>query len=157
MTTSLERHTMGSPPKSPRKADASKCSELERVFRYLDEDGDGKISAAELQTSVRTIGGELSAEEAEAVVGSSGLLGFDEFAKLMESKGGEEEEEEDLREAFGMYEMDGCGCITPKSLKRMLKRLGESKTTLECKAIISVFDRNGDGVLSFHEFRLMMR
>ena len=31
---------------------------------------------------------------------------------------------EELREAFRMYEMDGTGCITPKSLKRMLSRLG---------------------------------
>ncbi|XP_042493398.1 uncharacterized protein LOC122072992 [Macadamia integrifolia] len=134
------------------------CNHLERLFRYFDEDGDGKISATELQSCVRTVGGELSTEEAEAVVGSSdsdgdGLLGMDDFARLMEGDG----EDGDLREAFGMYAMDGCDFITAKTLKRMLRRLGESRTIRECKGMISVYDLNGDGVLSFEEFRAMMR
>ena len=56
-----------------------------------------------------------------------------------------------------MYEMEGSGCINPTSLKRMLNRLGESKSTEDCKAMIRMFDLNGDGVLSFDEFRIMMR
>lgn len=72
-------------------------------------------------------------------------------------EGGEEEEKvKDLKEAFKMYEMDGCGCITPKSLKRMLSRLGESKTIDDCTTMIAQFDLNGDGVLNFDEFRTMM-
>ncbi|GKV07952.1 hypothetical protein SLEP1_g19648 [Rubroshorea leprosula] len=72
-------------------------------------------------------------------------------------EGGEEEERvKDLREAFKMYEMDGGGCITPKSLKRMLSRLGESRSLDECKVMIAQFDLNGDGVLNFDEFRAMM-
>ncbi|XP_043695957.1 calcium-binding protein CML37-like [Telopea speciosissima] len=136
------------------------CSYLERVFRYFDEDGDGKISPMELQSCVSTVGGELSAEEAVVVVGSSdsagdGLLGFDDFARLMEGNG--EEVEDDLREAFGMYAMDGCDFTTAKSLKRMLNRLGESRTIRECKRMISVYDLNWDGVLTFEEFKAMMR
>ncbi|XP_043694739.1 calcium-binding protein CML37-like [Telopea speciosissima] len=135
------------------------CNHLERLFRYFDEDGDGKISAMELQSCVSTVGGELSTEEAVVVVGSfdsngDGLVGFDDFARLM--KGNGEEVEGDLREAFGMYVMDGCDFISAKSLKRMLHRLGESRTIRECKGMISVYDVNGDGVLSFEEFRAMM-
>ncbi|KAF6160899.1 hypothetical protein GIB67_025434 [Kingdonia uniflora] len=139
----------------------SKHRELQRVFYCFDEDGDGKISPAELQSCVRTIGGELSTADAQDIVTSTdtdgdGLLGFDDFVKLMKADG-EEEEKKDLIEAFRMYEMEGSGSITPKSLKKMLTRLGEAKTTEECKAIISSFDLNEDGVLSFEEFRIMMR
>ena len=137
------------------------CSELEKVFDYFDEDGDGKISPSELQSCVRTVGGELSMDEAEAAVRSSdlngdGLLDFEEFQKLMEA-GGEEDKNDELREAFGMYEMEGSGCITATSLKRMLSRLGESKSIEDCKTMIRMFDLNKDGVLSFDEFRVMMR
>ncbi|EMS67800.1 putative calcium-binding protein CML25/26 [Triticum urartu] len=65
-------------------------------------------------------------------------------------------------EAFAMYatgggEEEGAG-ITPASLRRMLgKLLGAEKMGLEeCRAMICRFDLNGDGVLSFDEFRVMM-
>lgn len=136
------------------------CSELQRVFDYFDENGDGKISPAELQSCVTTVGSKLSMDEAEAAVKLSdlngdGLLDFEEFQKLMETSG--EEEDIALREAFAMYDMEGSGCITPKSLKRMLSRLGDSKSIENCRGMIRMYDLNGDGVLSFDEFRTMMR
>ncbi|XP_043695779.1 putative calcium-binding protein CML19 [Telopea speciosissima] len=148
----MEKRTISVDPKAP------KCNQTERLFRYFDGNGDGKISPAELQSCVKIVGGELSEEEAATLVSSGdGLLGFDDFAKLLEADG-EKEEEEDLREAFSMYEEKaGSGRITPKSLKKMLSRLDESRTIEECKAMISTFDLNGDGVLSFEEFRAMMR
>lgn len=136
----------------------SEC--FERVFTYFDEDGDGRVSPAELQRGVRAIGGELTAEEAEMAVRLSdsdgdGLLGLEDFTKLMEVE--EDRKEDELMEAFKMYEMEGTGKITPKSLKRMLGRLGEKTTTESCKAMIMRFDINGDGVLCFEEFKVMMQ
>ncbi|XP_044511095.1 calcium-binding protein CML39-like [Mangifera indica] len=158
---------------SPKKTDSRSVSlesstcgrgggQLQKVFNYFDENGDGRISAAELQSCLRTVGGELSAAEAEAAVQSSDLNGdghldFYEFHKLMENGSVDEEQKNrDLREAFGMYVMEGSSCITPASLKRMLSRLGESSSIDDCKAMIRAFDLNGDGVLSFEEFAIMM-
>ncbi|CAK9169152.1 unnamed protein product [Ilex paraguariensis] len=138
----------------------NKCTDYERIFNRFDEDGDGKISTLELQRCVGSIGSKLALEDVKLVVDSlcsdqGGLLGLDGFVGLMESKD-EEEKMEDLRKTFGMYEMEGCECITPKSLKRMLSRLGESRSVDECVVMINQFDLNGDGVLSFDEFELMM-
>ncbi|XP_021599944.1 calcium-binding protein CML38 [Manihot esculenta] len=138
----------------------SKFQEYERVFSHFDENGDGKISPRELQRCVGATGGELSMEEAEAAIEGSdsdgdGLLSFEEFVRFVD--GGEEEEKmKDLKEAFKMYEMEESGCITPKSLKRMLSRLGQSTTIDVCKTMIAQFDLNGDGVLNFDEFKVMM-
>ena len=158
---------------SPKKPDSRSISvesstcrgsngELQTVFNYFDQNRDGRISAAELQSCLRTVGGELTAAEAEAAVQSSDLdgdghLDFYEFQKLMENaSGNEEQKNSELREAFGMYVMEGSSYITPDSLKRMLSRLGESSSIDDCKAMIRFFDLNGDGVLSFDEFALMM-
>ena len=140
----------------------SKYVELEHVFHYFDEDGDGKISALELRHRLGLMGEELLLNEAEIAVQSldsdgDGLLGLEDLVHLMEGGEGEEEKIKDLREDFGMYiDVEGSGFITPKSLKRMLSRLGESKSVDECKVMINTFDLNGDGVLSFDEFRVMM-
>ncbi|CAA2964198.1 calcium-binding CML19 [Olea europaea subsp. europaea] len=136
-------------------------NDAEMVFKYLDENGDGKISQEELRKSVRAIGGEMSEEEAEMAVRSSdadgdGMLGLEDFTKLMEG-GGEEEKMEELKQAFKMYTMENSELITPKSLKKMLNRLGNSTSIDNCRSMISRFAINGDGVLSFDEFRVMMR
>ncbi|CAA7397839.1 unnamed protein product [Spirodela intermedia] len=131
-----------------------------RVFRYFDQNGDGKVSPSELRNCMRKVGEELSEKDAEAVVGSTdsdgdGLLGYADFVSLV-AVGREEEEDGDLREVFSMYEMKGEGCITAESLRRMLRRLGDYKTVDECKVMIRRYDLDGDGVLSFEEFKVMM-
>ncbi|KAK8686309.1 hypothetical protein V6N13_125336 [Hibiscus sabdariffa] len=138
-----------------------RSEEYERVLRYFDRDGDGKVSASELSHRLGQMGGKLVLDEALVAVetldsNGDGLLDLQDLIKLMEEDNGEEEKLRDLREAFGMYEEDGCGFITPKGLKKMLSKLGESKSFEECKVMIKHFDINGDGVLSFEEFRLMM-
>ena len=139
------------------------CNVYERIFKRFDEDGDGKLSPSELRRCIGTIGEELLTEEAQELVASmdsdgDGLLGLDEFVGWMEKeiRGDEERKMEELGEAFRMYEMEGGECITPKSLKMMLSRLGESRSLEECCVMIRQFDVNGDGVLSFDEFKLMM-
>ncbi|XP_015058940.1 putative calcium-binding protein CML19 [Solanum pennellii] len=137
----------------------SNKGELERVFTYFDENGDGKVSPAELRKCVKAVGGELTVEEAEMAVRLSdsdgdGLLGIEDFTKLMEGMEEERNKESELIGAFGMYETEGY--ITPKSLKNMLSRLGESTSIDNCKAMIRRFDLNADGVLSFDEFKVMM-
>ncbi|KAI8533433.1 hypothetical protein RHMOL_Rhmol10G0009700 [Rhododendron molle] len=148
--------------------DRNKSKQYERVFSHFDENKDGKISPVDLRLCLGTIGGEISELEADAVVllmdsDCDGLLGLEDFIRLVE--GTEEEEKvKDLKEAFKMYEEmdDECKCsstgggITPRSLKRMLSRLGEKKSVGECVVMISHFDLNGDGVLNFDEFRNMM-
>ena len=137
-------------------------SEFSRVFSAFDRDGDGKISAAELRLCMRAaLGEDVSAEDADRLVASAdgdgdGLLSQEEFLKLVRLENQEEERCRGLKEAFGMYEMKGEGCITPLSLKRMLSKLGSHQEVDECKAMICRFDLNGDGVLSFEEFKIMM-
>ncbi|XP_044973457.1 probable calcium-binding protein CML31 [Hordeum vulgare subsp. vulgare] len=145
---------------------AAKSAELRALFLSLDRDADGRISPAELQGCMRaTLGEDVPAEEAEALVASvdadgDGLLSESEFLELaQQADAGEEDGERRiwaLREAFGMYEMEGLGCITPASLARMLGRLGAERGAGECRAMICRFDLNGDGMLSFDEFKIMM-
>ncbi|PKU62901.1 putative calcium-binding protein CML19 [Dendrobium catenatum] len=155
-------NTVSSPSLPPRafRASSFRESKFERVFRYFDEDGDGKISALELCNCLRSMGEELSAEDAEAFLESSdadgdGKLGYEGFLKLVEVEE-DVERERTLREAFAAFEMAGMGCITERSLRSALQRLGKEKKLEECSDMIKKFDLNGDGVICFDEFKLMM-
>ena len=101
------------------------------------------LDPSELRRCVGTIGEELLTEEAQELVASmdsdgDGLLGLEEFVGWMEKEIRRDEERkiEELGEAFRMYEMEGSECITPKSLKMMLSRLGESRSLEECCVMI---------------------
>ncbi|CAM0147739.1 unnamed protein product [Urochloa decumbens] len=140
--------------------------ELRRVFAAFDQDDDGKISAGELRLCMKAATGEdMPADDVRALMASAdadgdGLLDEEEFVRLAAEVLEADEEEEDrrrwLREAFGMYEMEGSGCITALSLKLMLAKLGAHRDIAECQAMICRFDLDGDGVLSFREFETMM-
>ncbi|XP_020704984.2 putative calcium-binding protein CML19 [Dendrobium catenatum] len=135
-------------------------AEFQQVFRYFDKDGDCKISAFELCSSMGSAFNEqlLQAELIELVESSDsdgdGKLGYEDFLKLVEVE--EEEKGRSLREAFVAYEMEGKGFITARSLKRALQRLGEERTVEDCKNMIKRFDLDEDGVISFAEFQVMM-
>jgi calcium-binding protein CML len=139
-------------------------AEFRRVFAGFDQDGDGKISETELRLCMKAaLGGDISVEEVQALMATAdtdgdGFLDEEEFVRLVEeiAAGTHEEEGDRCREAFGMYEMEGRGCITPLSLKLMMSRLGLQLDTDECEAMIRRFDLNGDGVLTFDEFQTMM-
>lgn len=157
----LRRHqTNGaSPPVSPLAPRADpRVHHLHETFRYLDGDGDGKISSDELRVFLASMGDNMSSDEARGVISdhdSDGddLLDLGDFVRLVDKDGGEE----DLRRAFEMFEVEkGSGYITPMGLQRMLKRLGEEKSCEECEAMIRAFDLDGNGVIDFDEFRRMM-
>ena len=137
-------------------------TEFERVLKYFNEDGDGKISPSELRNRLGMMGGELLFKDAEKLIeeldsDGDGFLSLEDFVKLMEAAG-EDEKLKDLEEAFEMYnDTEMFGFITPKSLQRMLGRLGESKSMEQCTTMIGHFDLNGDGLLCFDEFRVMMQ
>ncbi|PIA55600.1 hypothetical protein AQUCO_00700126v1 [Aquilegia coerulea] len=162
-SNSNKSSTIATPPMSPlpsvKPNKFIKGDELQQVFAHFDSDGDGKISSLELRAYFGSIGEYMSHDEAQGVindldVNGDGLLDFHEFTQFMTDRDGADE---DLKRAFEMFEAEkGSGCITPKSLQRMLNRLGNSKSFEECEAMIQVYDIDDNGILDFHEFHRMM-
>lgn len=138
-----------------------RMAELREIFRHFDRDMDGRVSGRELGeffASMGDAGGSLVLG-----LGLDGgdladlMLGFDDFVRIMESKGGEDEEREDLSRAFEAFEaVKGSGRITPRGLQRVLSQLGDEPSVAECEAMIRAYDDDGDGELDFHDFRRMM-
>jgi calcium-binding protein CML len=65
--------------------------------------------------------------------------------------------EEELREAFEVFDTDRDGRISAEELLRVFRAIGDERCTLEeCRRMIAGVDKNGDGFVCFEEFSVMM-
>lgn len=85
-----------------------------------------------------------------------GFIDFKEFVELNTLGVDSKEVMENLKDAFSVYDIDGNGSITADELFKVLKSLGDECTLAECKKMISGVDSDGDGMIDFEEFKVMM-
>jgi len=160
-------------------------AELARVFELFDKNGDGRITREELEDSLGKLGMSVPGDELASMIAridanGDGCVDVEEFGELYraimdgddgraggegagagEGEGGAagEEADEDMREAFRVFDANGDGYITVDELGAVLSSLGlkQGRTAEECRRMIGRVDRDGDGRVDFHEFRQMMR
>jgi calmodulin len=58
---------------------------------------------------------------------------------------GEVDTEEELINAFKVFDKDGSGTISSEELRNVLKSLGENLTDAELDEMVKLADRDGDG------------
>ncbi|GLJ13349.1 hypothetical protein SUGI_0210520 [Cryptomeria japonica] len=146
--------------------------EISRMFYSLDENGDGRLSGHEISCFLNKLGISLSERELKCLGMSTsqnenGSLSFDEFVVLYQSVMGEssksisnKELEDELKEAFKIYDTNEDGYISCAELQQVLCRLGlmekGSHCVEECQKMICRYDSNSDGLIDFSEFKSMM-
>ena len=136
-------------------------SELQEAFSLFDRDGDGTISPTELGIVLRSIGQNPSEQQIKEMIAEvddsgDGSCGFDEFLLLMSKKINEGQMDEEMQEAFKIFDTSGQGFITLKDLKRVLKEYNEHLSEDEYKILFRETDNDKDGKINFRDFILMM-
>ena len=147
---------------------------LRRVFDMFDRNGDGEITVDELAQALDALGLEADRASLAATVGAhvpegaSGLR-FEDFEGLHRALGdalfgaladdGDGEDEEEMREAFKVFDVDGDGYISASELQEVLKKLGmpEASSLANVREMICNVDRDHDGRVDFGEFKIMMQ
>jgi len=86
----------------------------------------------------------------------SGTIDFREFLVLMQSRVGEGGPDSDLRYAFKQFDKNKTGFIDKESLKTTMSEFDNALTNEELNAIFAEVDLNGDGRITFREFRKLM-
>jgi len=122
----------------------------------------GTIELHELQQVMRKLGQNPTEKELAEMISSVDDNGdmeidFDEFLILMKSRIGTRDPEQELRDAFKVFDTDNSGAIDRKELKRLMKKLGQALTEAELDAMMNEVDENGDGEISFEEFKALMQ
>lgn len=138
-----------------------KIAEFKEAFSLFDRDGDGRITTKELGTVMRSLGqnpteAELQDMAVEVDTDGSGTIDFPEFLSLMARKMRDTDSEEEMREAFRVFDKDGNGYISAAELRHIMTNLGEKLTDEEVDEMIKEADFNDDGQVNYEEFVRMM-
>merc|ERR1712122_474547 len=104
---------VGNPTKS-KMADQlteEQIAEFKEAFSLFDKDGDGTITTKELGTVMRSLGQTPTEAELHDMINEvdndgSGTIDFAEFLSLMSKKMKDADSEEELMEAFKVFDKD---------------------------------------------------
>lgn len=144
--------------------------EIRNIFSTFDKNSDGYITEQELRESLKNLRIFMTDKEVEEMFmkldsNGDGLIDLDEFFLLCDNpmnnfgKEEDEEEQENLKEAFDVFDKDKDGLISVEELGLVLCSLGlkEGNKIEDCKKMIRKVDMDGDGLVNFDEFKKMMK
>ena len=143
----------------------TQIEEFREVFNIFDADKNGSICPKELGIVMRALGtnpteAELKEMMEDADNNGNGVIEFEEFLGLMTvmmNKVDEDKKEENILQAFEVFDKDRDGYISVPELKEFFHSIGEMTMTDEdVKEMIRAADKNNDGKLDYFEFKAMM-
>merc|ERR1712227_975489 len=123
--------------------------------------GDGSCTSSQVGPIMRTFGQNPSEAAIQDMVNAvdkdgTGSIDFPEFLMMMALKADSENAEDEIREAFQVFDGDGNGYINRQELTLVMSNLGEKLTTTEIQGMIDEADIDGDGQINYEEFYNMM-
>ncbi|XP_022247576.1 calmodulin-A-like [Limulus polyphemus] len=152
-------------------------AEFREAFMLFDKDSDGRITETEVGIVMKSLGQNPTEKELhnmvemvdqdgydnarlsrylwvefEGIKRLSRYLWFNEFLFMMSKKMKESDREEELREAFRVFDRNGDGFISSSELSHVMFNLGEKLTEDDVDDMIKEADLDGDGLVNYQEF-----
>lgn len=139
-----------------------KIQDLKNTFGVLDKNKDGTLTIKEIVDGMKAHGLEMPENMADSLArvdtDGSGSIDYTEFiaATLEQSR---YIRDEVMWTAFRTFDKDGDGQITKEELKAVVSGHGDDleKVEADVLAMIAEADNDGNGCISFEEFKAMMR
>ena len=135
--------------------------DFQDIFDQFDKDKDGKISGKELANAMVSMGqnptdDEINEMMREVDLNQDGLIDFDEFMILMTKNSHETQTEEEVINAFRVFDKEGNGLIASSELKHIMMTIGDKMTEEEADEMVNEADIDEDGMINYEEFVRMM-
>jgi calmodulin len=159
-----ERECQSSSSPSPVSMSAPDDLFLTEAFHKADTDGDGKLSHQELKDLIQSLGlGEdkekLNKFVLEVDADNDGSIDLDEFQVIVDKVSSKSTMtfEQQLRETFDLYDVDGSGGLDQEEIKQLMATLGHDLTDEEVSDMIAEVDEDGNGDIDYDEFVSMFK
>ncbi|XP_059616245.1 calmodulin-A-like isoform X3 [Phlebotomus argentipes] len=136
-------------------------AEFKEAFMLFDKDEDGTITMAELGVVMRSLGQRPTETELRDMVNEvdqdgNGTIEFNEFLQMMSKKIKNADGEDELREAFRVFDKNNDGLISSSELRHVMTNLGEKLSEEEVDDMIKEADLDGDGMVNYNEFVMIL-
>eukprot|EP00092_Neocalanus_flemingeri_P015026 GFUD01016230.1.p1 GENE.GFUD01016230.1~~GFUD01016230.1.p1 ORF type:complete len:161 (+),score=58.32 GFUD01016230.1:31-483(+) len=131
--------------------------ELQAAFElYEKNSADGKVDAEELGKLLRSLGqnpdeGELASMVKELDLDGQGTMEFPDFLKMMSKRMKVKDGDQDLREAFRVFDEVGTGFVSASDLTYILVNLMGEKED-EVKGMMKEVKVTKDGQINYEDF-----
>ncbi|PSC76347.1 calcium-binding mitochondrial carrier S -1 [Micractinium conductrix] len=142
----------GAPEAGPSPDPAVDEHQLSQLFDQLDGDGNGLLEQAEVEAALRRLGLPAGAAymaewQRQYDKDASRTVDFQEFRRYVQSK------ERRIRAAFRSIDADADGQLDAGEVHAAAQALGLSVAPGEAERMVSMLDADGDGLISYGEFR----
>ncbi|XKL66437.1 hypothetical protein PGB90_009857 [Kerria lacca] len=145
--------------KLDRDEDDQKMQIMRKAFQMFDTTKSGFIETSKISTILNTMGQLFDDVELRDLINDNdptgiGKVNFDGFCQIASHFLEEDDSdamEEELREAFRLYDKEGNGYITTATLREILAALDDKLTSEDLDGIISEIDTDGSGTVDFDE------
>ncbi len=125
----------------------------------MDKNSDGKLTRAELIEGYSKLYGDMAEEEVDKILkvadlDGNGEIEYSEWVVATMDKTNLLTDEK-MKTAFNLFDKDGGGTISANELKEVLG-VGRNIEEKVWNELIMEVDANGDGEISYPEFKTMM-
>merc|ERR1711997_1236936 len=137
-------------------------SEYKEAFALFDKTGDGAIGSDMIGTVIRSLGGSPTEAELKQMIANvlegkdSNKITFPEFLTMMAQTIQYKDNEEEVREAFRVFDKEKTGFISAAELRHIMTNLGEKLSEEEADEMIKEADPDQNGQINYEEFVTMM-
>ncbi len=131
--------------------------ELKEYFDMFDRDKDGSINEKELGNILRSLGHDPTDQDLTEMLNevdnnSDKKIEFDEFCKIMNNKLKQNDAEQELIEAFKIFDREGKGLISENEFKHIMLSLGEKISEEELEEMMKKADPEKKGYVNYKQF-----
>jgi len=134
-----------------------KAELLKESFDMFDRDRNNLINAVELGNILLSLGYEIEESEPTQLIqefdgNEDNLIDFVEFLQIIEKRGKYKELEEELFEAFKIFDKEGKGAIPTSEFKHYMLTLGERMTDDDIEEMIKEADPQDSGYIGYKDY-----